>query len=206
MALISTSEYKAYAGISGTGDDTAIGVYVNIANAWIARMCGRTFESATYTEYYDGDGTDTLVLKNTPITSITSIKFRNADDTLDTALSSTLYRVDLATGVIKLLGSTRVWGYDDTSSGLPATELVYSSRFTEGHQNWQVVYVGGYATIPDDLKYAAYLTVDLLFNNRGQAGMFNAESIGQYSYQRASRDQGLASIMAVLGGFRRLAV
>ncbi len=42
--------------------------------AFLSTDTKRIYDSATYTELYDGSGTDTLILKNFPATSITSVK------------------------------------------------------------------------------------------------------------------------------------
>jgi hypothetical protein len=66
--------------------------------------------------------------------------------------------------------------------------------FPNGHQNLQVVYVGGYSSMPNDLKFAMYQYVGLLFENALQAytssgtgglGPFKSQTLGDWSYTLA---------------------
>lgn len=92
--------------------------------------CGRIFNSATYTEYYDGNGHSNLYLDQYPVTSITSIN----DDTSWLWTSSTLipsasYRIQ------------------------DKRMVVYNGNFSNpGIQSVKVVYVAGYTDIPEDLR------------------------------------------------------
>lgn len=46
---------------------------VEAASAAIERYCNRSFASAAYDEYYDGDGGDTLMLEHFPVTEVTRV-------------------------------------------------------------------------------------------------------------------------------------
>ena len=69
-ALTSTANYKTYAGITHTNDDTLIGYLVSRATSAIESYCDRTFASDTYLERYDGDGTSELYVNQYPITDV----------------------------------------------------------------------------------------------------------------------------------------
>lgn len=57
MAYLSASDLKAYLGISGSGDDTLLGLLVARAQVAVDRYCNRTFEaSANTTRYFDAIG------------------------------------------------------------------------------------------------------------------------------------------------------
>ena len=91
------------------------------------------FKAANYTEYYNGDGTQFLVLRKIPINSITSIH----DD------------IDRAYGADTLIDSD---DYSfDADSGIVEFDLDY---MTKGVKNVKVIYNAGYATIPSDVKMA----------------------------------------------------
>jgi len=90
----------------------------------------------TYYGLYDGDGCDELELRNYPITSITSLKYRS--------------------------NPTTSWTDIITSGSISANCLLYSYKiklynysFPCGCQNIQVVYSAGYQIIPDHWKKIA---------------------------------------------------
>jgi len=69
--LVTTLSFKAYAGITDATDDALIGSLINRATSAIERFCDRTLRSATHTEWYDGDDTTELFLREWPVTGIT---------------------------------------------------------------------------------------------------------------------------------------
>lgn len=103
------------------------------------RAIGVSFLPTTPTEYYDGDGSDTLYLahhnpwsEQTPrAVTLISITVIAADDT-ETAFTA----AELA-DVVKY----------------PHKLVRRSGVFTEGNRNIKVVYTHGYTTVPVDIKY-----------------------------------------------------
>lgn len=184
MAIASTAEYKTYAGISGSTDDTVLGVLITCANDLITRYCNRSgFDSATYTERYDcGPGQATFTVRAPPITSITSIK-RLVGTNDSVTLDSDTYTFDAASGIVYLWGAA---GYAD-EWGMPGFTPApmgprVGSMFSESKLQYQIIYAGGYGTIPDGLKLALYRVVDGLWASRRRDPALQSESIGAYSY------------------------
>lgn len=204
--LVTATEYKTYAGISGSDLDTVIGVMIDIASVQIRRYCGRNlttgFESASRTEVYDGNGYKELQLTEWPVTSITSVT-QVLDDGSTSALASTNYRVEGATGRLVRLAArtgrfaTSTWG-EVSSPGWG-----WEPGWDDGFQNWSVVYTGGYSTIPDDLKFACYRLIDWMMGTRGTNPTLQSESLGSYSYSRmsASDDAEAKMLRQILGPF-----
>lgn len=98
-------------------------------------ICGRVFEQATFTDIIDGDGSSSILVKNYPIVSVTSINYDvSRVFGSDTLIPSTDYAFDANAGIIKFNGRVLV----------------------EWPQAVKVVYVGGYtpAQMPADLKIA----------------------------------------------------
>lgn len=105
------------------------------------RIIGVCLYTTTHTEYYDGDGTDTLRLGHhmpwasatpSPVT-LTSVTVIGTDDT------ETAFTTDELADVVK-------YSY----------KLVRRSGiFAQGNRNIKVVYQTGYTTAPDDIKQAA---------------------------------------------------
>lgn len=78
-ALTSTTNYKNYAGVSGTDNDPLIGNLINRATSAIESYCDRTLTSATYRERLNGDGTSEIFVSEWPITAITMLSIGFTD-------------------------------------------------------------------------------------------------------------------------------
>ena len=87
-ALTTIARVKALPGIGAYTDDQ-IAIAINTATLAIEHYCNRTFASTVYTaEKYDGNGMDTLYLKQYPITAVSAITVN------DSALTTDDYEVD----------------------------------------------------------------------------------------------------------------
>lgn len=73
MADALLTDIKAFLKITGSGQDTNLGTAVDHARGLLDAYLNRTIATATYTEYYDGDGSDRVVLNHRPVTSVTSL-------------------------------------------------------------------------------------------------------------------------------------
>lgn len=195
-ALVTVAEYKTYAGITGSGDDAVLTVLIDAASAAVRRACGRHestgFASATYTETIDGTGADTISLVEWPVSSVTSIKYID-DNGVETTIAATAYRVNLATGVVYMLGSGHGRSQVDSDGYMVVGGWGWEPKWTQGFGNYQAVYVGGYSPIPSDLAYAVFRLVDIMFAERRQNPNLQSESLGAYSYARASVAAGAAA-------------
>src|SRR5438132_11340513 len=60
----------------GTSDDTAINTLITACSRAIMRYCRRNFVSDTYDELYNGRGERQLLLRNFPIQSVQSVRYR----------------------------------------------------------------------------------------------------------------------------------
>lgn len=190
MAIITASNYKTYAGISDTSLDARLAVLIPIAQERIEALCGRPaagFETATWTQDFDGHGGPKIFCPCWPVTSITSVSWRAPDGTL-TALDSTCYQISADARFVEKPGSVMARGITNPNIvaddfNMPLTS--YSPQFREGLKNFRVVYVGGYSSIPEQIKMAAYqLLNDLIIGTRQPSGL-KSESDGRYTYVNA---------------------
>jgi len=78
-ALTSTANFKSYADISHTDDDTLIGYLISRATSAIENYCDKTLTSTTYREFYDGSGDTELVLNQYPISAVTLVSTSRQD-------------------------------------------------------------------------------------------------------------------------------
>lgn len=119
-----------------TGDDTFIQDIITRVSAEIEKRCARVFISTAHTEYYQGNGTDRIILRHWPIISVTSISID--DDQVwgaDTALDSDDIKI---------------------SDRVPGQIILNGDGFTLSDvENVKVVYTAGYSTIPYDLEQSA---------------------------------------------------
>ena len=189
--LVTRTEYKVWRNITGTSLDTFIDQILGWVSSDIRAYCGRSesngFESATRTEYHNGPGEAMIQLREWPVTSITSVTQRWAGGSTQT-LDSNSYRVDPETGLLSRIDVDRGRFASFTATYLgQAGDFQPSPQFQEGFQNYTVVYVGGYSTIPGSLQKACCLLADMLFVGRGRDGSIQSESLGQYSYTLADQ-------------------
>ena len=199
MAITSIADYKTYAGISGSGSDSALTAILAGVEAMLARHTGRTFESAAFSdEEYDGDGSQVLFLKSWPVTVFTSLKFRSSDGT-ETTIDSTTYRVHDDSGRVSRVPfsrPTRVVRDDYGAISSPGWRP--SPNFPEGRGNILVSYTAGYSTMPDDLELTVWQAMDKFFGERGVNPTMLSESEGSYSYTMADVSTTLAPYKAEL--------
>lgn len=200
MAIITLAEYKTWAGITGTADDTRLQVLIDAAHAAARRYCGRSltngFESATRTEDYVSDS-GTIRLKEYPVTSITSITPIDDTNTLGTALASTTYRLDASSGIVTLNGSDngRVF-YDDDEDTSASSDWSFSPRFGRV----RVVYVSEAAAA--DVDMALYRMVDGLYASIRKDPSVASQTIGNWSVTYATADIAAKAQADLLNPFR----
>jgi hypothetical protein len=146
----------------------ALALLISAASNAIEKRCRRIFASGTVTETHSGNSLSRVWLNRPPITSITSVAVDG------TALDNT---------------DGYGWGYNaDTGElfrGNGRGDMRFASVFPGGSGNVSVVYVGGYATIPPDIKVACITLVKHLADGAKATGLLKSESIGDYSYTMA---------------------
>lgn len=127
-ALTSTANFKSYAGITHTDDDTLIGYLVSRATSAIERYCDRTLRSTSYREQYDGDGTTELLLKEYPITAVNLLSVGRTDIVRLTNVNSDAYTaratVDVTNMTLYVDGGTNDGSDELTLADYTLTELV----------------------------------------------------------------------------------
>lgn len=131
--LASLQDLKDFLKMSETTDDDKLFELLKAADAEFKRRTRLAFETATYTEYYDGNGQRSLLLKEYPVVSITTVH----DD------------VDRAYGASTLIDASDIVVREAVG------ELIYDGgTFGMGIKNVKVVYVAGYTSIPADVRQA----------------------------------------------------
>ena len=147
-ALCTRLEVKNFLNINASDNisDNLIHDLINRMSVVFENYCGRNIcPSAAYVEYYDGQGSSYLFLKNTPILSVNYIY----DDSAwlwgsNTLINSSEYRI------------------------VNDNHIVYKGRFSDASQNIKISYNAGYNTPPLDIKQACIEEVSRLFKRRNE--------------------------------------
>lgn len=178
--------------------------------AALERYCERTFDSTAYTdEAYDGTGSEWIVTKQVPITTLTSVETQDNNGVV-TAVATTDYRMESTSGRIFRLGASRGRITRDSFGELSYPEFGVSPSWPAGFQNILVTYTAGYTSgsMPADLKLLMYRLVDAAFyevKDGGYDPTMESEKLGDYSYTRAMKTLGdNESMRAEANQFRRV--
>lgn len=162
MAFSSSTTVKTHLKISGTTYDALLTQLCTQIDAFITAETGvPTGASAgvTYTdEILDSDGSRIIRAKHHPITTLSAVKYRQADYTF------TSYT-------------------DETISAIEKNDERIFTRYVvtgEGKRNLSITYIAGYKTtdVPTDLQLAAILIVVHLFNTRNNVGFNSLSTLG----------------------------
>lgn len=157
-------------GIASDKYDSVLVQLINQVSGFIERFTKRTLKETTYTnEVYDGPPSDTIVLRQFPVSSVSSFQYRETNDETDdwgTFNATTEYRVH-ADGRIQLI----------------------NGEFQNVPRKYRVTYVAGYKidfaneqtptshNLPPELEYATHKLVAALFNTRKSEG-FGKVAVG----------------------------
>lgn len=176
-----------------TVNDVWLDALREAAESNVKTYCKRDFESQIYTDYYSGSNTRYLVLRQRPVTAVTSVYLdhrgrfgQNPDGSYssDTLLTNGIdyvltYDQGTATSACGVLQRVNgVWPeiyrehWTNKVSGEPAPAI----------GNIKVTYTAGFTTIPMDLQYAVCWIVAFMRRNLPVGGILGSEKIGDYSY------------------------
>ncbi len=158
VALLTLAELKSFLAqdasdefLTDTLQDNELEYIINAVGKFFNTYSRRKLVSAARTEYFDGDGSDTLYLSAYPITSTVSTISVYVDTDREYPASSKI-------------GSDALVIYADLGK-VRLTDTVFS----EGAQSVKVAWTGGYtvgSTVPPDLRYAALIMAGYLWKQR----------------------------------------
>ena len=192
MAIATVSEFKTYAGISGSTLDAALAVMISGVQSEMELVCRRLFDyQHDASEYYDGTDTDAIVLRNAPVIT-SSVTVRRVDPgsgaTLYTYPAASL-DIDGEAGIIRLANSADVWLAGGDAPVVAYERQAMSPRFPRGKRNIYVLYACGYSDtesaaqdVPASLKMALYDLVNARLASRLRDGTLRSEGLGNYNW------------------------
>ncbi|MFQ5452255.1 MAG: phage head-tail connector protein [Candidatus Paceibacterota bacterium] len=144
-ALTSLTTAKDHLGITDASQDTRVERWIDTASQMIEKATDRVLYSKSHTEVQDGRGSKSILLRQYPVTAITSLHI-DSQGTFDA--NSLIAAADYAQR--------------------DEDELVLrSSTFKRGLQNIQIVYTAGFSTIPADLENACLELIEFMYDRRG---------------------------------------
>jgi len=166
-ALVTLAEIKDWLKLSGTGDNDFLVRAINDWSDTIEKRLGRVIKSAEHTDERHDGGKSAVLLKNMPVTAVSSLSVDGA------ALGSTDYTYDTDSGIVK---------------------LVSGNSFGGGPGSILVTYTGGYSTVPGDLVRAVkqLTALEYYLSGHGRKALAKrGESTGEgtATYERGPEDQ-----------------
>ena len=198
--ILDLPEYRALSGYTSTQvADTVLQPIINETNDALARFIRQPLDSKTYTQYYNGVPSPRIVLRQWPVTAVTTVRVAyisggdpaKFDSTTDwTQYSDWVLEVDDSDdssrqGVLRALR-----GYWSYQFRYPPMRLAYD--LSADYRAVQVVYTAGYEQIPQSLKSAALLIVGRLYlMRRGLLPGSASLNGGSYSYQTYNTAMGM---------------
>lgn len=166
-ALTTLARAKVFLGIGSDSKDDMITLAINHATGFIEQYCRRSFLSQTYTqEKYDGTGTKVLLLKQFPVTSITSLEQNLNPDNGDANWET--------------IDTKDYFWYAD--GRIEAYSFTFD-RFLAYPQKYRATYVAGYKidftqentpashNLPTEIEYATVKLVSGIMNTRRAEGL-----------------------------------
>jgi hypothetical protein len=157
--LVTEAELESF--LETSIDSTLAATLINSATDFLQRACCRIFREATFTnEYISGHGSSSIWLKNYPISSITSLTYYDRYSAAD----------------IQTLVEDRDFYLDPDTGRLECA----SGCWSRGMRNIRCTYVGGYATIPEDLKVLCEQLISYRINKKSVQGI-DSQGIGKYN-------------------------
>lgn len=181
--LTDLATVKAWLNITPTTSDAQLGGLITAASTFIANYCGRQFLTATYTELYQGNGQDFMLLRQAPVTTVSGVQL-GGGATINAGNALTLasgYYLDPDGMTLRLIGYRFPWR-------LPV----------------QVAYTAGYAAAPADVAQACVELVGEAFKRRDRIGQTSKTLGGQEVIAFSVKDMN-ATIKAMLAPYQRLA-
>jgi len=168
---------------NNTSDDGNIGDAITAFSAMFIWRTGRgpldgsdIVESpyvspVTYDEWYDGNGSQRMFLRNSPIRDVTTLTIGNYTIPKSTNINTAGWVIDGTGASIALRnhgGGSFTQGYN----------FGFGGSFVEDIQNVHVVYSAGYSSVPYDIEMAARKEVALKYKRKSWIGL-KSSSMGQ---------------------------
>ena len=149
--LVTLQQYKDFAGLKSLEHDARINVVIDSVSQLVKTYCGTSlvdYASTNKTEYFNilDNWTDTIILSESPLLSVVSVKERQNQGQAYTTL------------ITENSDSSGKYEYviDTDSDSIIRTNSTGHKYFPKGVKAVKVVYRAGYTSTPEDLKLAVF--------------------------------------------------
>jgi hypothetical protein len=148
--VIEVSDFKYYNKLDGTGTDNFISVAINYAIDAVENYCNRKLVYGQYTQYSDGNNSQTLFLKNYPVKSVDSLQVYNG-----TSFENIFSGSDSTANSSFLIAETN------------SVELINGYCFPKGRKNIKTLYTSGFSSgeVYPDIKGVILEIATVFYNN-----------------------------------------
>jgi len=219
VALTTLSQIRAFLNSQTSADDVWLEALRLAAEGWVKTYCGQQIEAGTYTEYHSGNGSRVIVLRERPVTSVTSVHedyagaFGQGADpypatTLLTAGEDYALERDGALSGSPVSFCGVLWRHRTTWRRFDQTYNQHGTYLNDAapyRGNIKVVYAAGYSAVPQDVQLAVCMMAAYFRSTVKLGGHpLQAEKIGDYSYEIYRPRYGLTATMPETGTVRDL--
>lgn len=146
--LTTVGKLKKYLQIDSSlvSDDENLQGLITSVSAFFVEYCDRPFKQDTYTQELDGNGKNILMLKNYPITAVSSLKVNGQ--------------------IVESHNSGSFVGYAFNNYAI----RLANTYFPKGFKNIEISYTAGYATVPFDVEQACLEVCGVRYKERDHIG------------------------------------
>jgi hypothetical protein len=147
--LTTVADVQQYLGQTtvASGSQAIIQSLITRVSTQFYTYVGRNILSGTYVEYYNGTGSQNLVLNNYPIIYVSGISING-------------HSINQSTNNGYVTG----WNNDDQ-------QIFVNNGICKGFRNVQVTYSAGYPSIPGDVEQSVIDYVGILYNKKNRPGV-----------------------------------
>lgn len=170
MAYTSKAQVQRLINVDITSDfDTQIDTWITAIETWIERYVGKSFEAASATRYYTGNGLRSLVID--PFTAITSVDILDEDGDVDSSLTEgagndyiTAPLNDTEKYELILTSSARIGSFPSRVRGIKVVATFGASN-----------------TVPSDVQLAATKLLLAIIEEGLKGGDVTQQQLGDFS-------------------------
>lgn len=147
---VTLTEVKAHLRISGTDEDALLAIYITAAREFIESYTNRALMPQTVKQYYNRFPTDAIELRLTPVTDVTSVKYKDTSGSQQT-VSAADYQKNIISQPAYIRPVTS-WPETDCSENNVVIE------FVAGHADQ--------SSVPAKIKEVILLLIGEMYENR----------------------------------------
>lgn len=211
LGLTTLSRLKLALGktVTDSSEDDTLLTLLDAAEAAVARYLNRNLLQATYTEYFDGMGRQTLVLSHRPVVSVTGVW-------VDPVGYYGQSAGGFGTATLLTQGQDYALMAPGTNEKNPGTLRMLSalwdgtglSNWPQGQGNIKVTYVAGYTQVPADVSQAVAMLVGQMLAQSANGLPLQSSTLGEYSYTLLTGAPGqlMAGARQLLNAYREVSV